>query len=77
MARSVQRLTLGLGSGHELTVREFEPRIGHRAADGESAWDSLSLSLSAPPLLFSHFPFMLDPLSWNLEQNSRILGAGI
>ena len=28
MAQSVQCPTLDLGSGHDLTVREFEPRIG-------------------------------------------------
>ena len=28
VARSVKRPTLGFGSGHDLTVPEFEPRIG-------------------------------------------------
>ena len=32
-------------------VREFEPRIGLCADSAESAWDSLSPSLSAPPQL--------------------------
>ena len=53
VAPSVKHPTLGLGSGHDLTVREFEPRVGLRA-DG---WEPgacfpfcVSLSLSAPPL---------------------------
>ena len=36
------------GSGHDLTVGEFEPR---RAASTEPSSDPLSPSLSAPPLL--------------------------
>ena len=51
MAQSVKHLTLGFGSGHELTVREFEPSIWFCADSGEPAWDSLSPSLSAPPQL--------------------------
>ena len=47
----VERLTLGFGSGHDLTVREFEPRVRLCADSGEPAWDSLSLPLSAPPPL--------------------------
>ena len=51
MAQSVKRLTLDLGSGHNLTVGEVEPRIGLCTDREEPAWDSLSLSLSAPLLL--------------------------
>ena len=51
MAQSVKRPTLGFGSGHDLTVREFDLRVGLCADSLEPAWDSLSLSLSAPPLL--------------------------
>ena len=51
MAQSVTRPTLGLGSGHDLTVRKFEPRIGLCADSAEPVWDSLSPSLPAPPLL--------------------------
>ena len=53
MAQSVQCPTLGFGSGHDLTARAFEPRIGLCADSVEPAWYSLSLSvsLSAPPLL--------------------------
>ena len=28
MAQSVERLSLDFGSGHDLPVREFEPRVG-------------------------------------------------
>ena len=41
---SVKRLTLDLGSGHDLTVHGFDPRMGLCA-------DIAELSLSAPPLL--------------------------
>ena len=43
--QSAKRPTLGFGSGHDLTVREFKPHIGLCADSAESAWDSLS-----PPL---------------------------
>ena len=49
MAQSVKRQTLDFGSGHDLTVREFEPCMGLCADSVEPAWDSLSpfsLSLS-------------------------------
>ena len=49
MAQSVKRLTLDLGSGHDLSVREFEPRIGLWADSVEPAWDSVSLSLCSSP----------------------------
>ena len=51
MAQSVERLTLDLGSGRDLTVCEFEPPPPHRqvhADSAEPAWDSLSPSLSLP-----------------------------
>ena len=60
MAQSVKRPTLGFGSGHDLTVREFDLRVGLCADSWEPAWDSLSLSLSAPPPL---------ALSVSLSQN--------
>ena len=48
MAQSVKHGTLGFGSGHDLTAREF----GLCAGGAEPAWDSLSYSLSPlPPLL--------------------------
>ena len=51
MAQSVEHPTLGFGSGRDLTVCEFEPQVGLRADNAEPAWDFLSPSLSAPPLL--------------------------
>ena len=42
--RSVKHPTLGFGSGHDLTIHGFEPRVGLRADSTESAWDSLFLS---------------------------------
>ena len=47
VAQSVECPTLDSGSGHDLTVCEFEPRIGLCADSTEPAWDCLS----APPLL--------------------------
>ena len=49
MAQSVKHPTPDFGSGHDLTVREFEPHIGLCADSAEPAWDSLSLP--APILL--------------------------
>ena len=48
MAQLVKRLTLDLGSGHDLTFRGFEPRVGLWADSTELAWESLSHSLSLP-----------------------------
>ena len=45
MAQSIRRLTLDFSSGHDLTVHEFEARIGLWAISVELAWDSLSPSL--------------------------------
>ena len=55
VAQVVKRPTLGFGSGHDITVCEFEPRIGLHTDSAEPAWDSLCLSLSvslslSPPL---------------------------
>ena len=46
VAQWVKHLALDFGSGHDLTVREFEPRVGLCAEGAEPAWDPLSLSLS-------------------------------
>ena len=51
MAQLVKCPTLGLGSGHDLMVCEFKPHIGLCGDSAEPAWDSLSPSLSALPLL--------------------------
>ena len=49
MAQSVEHLTLDFGSGHDLTVRGFEPHIGLCTDNAEPTWDSLSLSLCPSP----------------------------
>ena len=59
MAQSVD-----FGSGHDFTVREFEPCIGICADSSEprAASDSVSPSLSAPPQLMmslSHKQFLI------------------
>ena len=56
VAQPVRRPTLGVGWGHDLVVREFKLRIRPLADSAEPAWDSLSLSLSAPPPLALHCP---------------------
>ena len=45
MAQLVKRQTLGFGSGHDLTICEFEPLVGLCPGSVEPAWDSLSPSL--------------------------------
>ena len=66
MAQSVEpcQLTLDFGSGNDLRVREFEPRVGLWADSSEPAWDSVSPSLSAPPPACAH--------SHSLPQNKYI-----
>ena len=51
VAQLVERPTPDLASGYDLTVCEIKPRVGLPADSTEPAWDSLSPSLSAPPLL--------------------------
>ena len=53
VAQPVKRLTLHLGSGGDLMVREIEPRVGLCADSLEPAWDSPSLSPSPLSLAFS------------------------
>ena len=43
VAQSAKRPTLNFGSGHDLTVHRFKPRIGLWAESMEPAWDSLPL----------------------------------
>ena len=50
-AQVVKSLTPDFGSGHDLMVHGTKPCIRLWADSPESAWDSLSPSLSAPPLL--------------------------
>ena len=51
VAQPVKHPTLAFGSGHYLMVHEFEPYMGLCADSVEPAWDSVSPSLYAPPLL--------------------------
>ena len=51
LAQSVKRPTLGFGSGHDLTVCEFELRNGLCVDSAGPAWDSLSLPLYPFPAL--------------------------
>ena len=54
MAQLVEHLILDFGSGHDLMVRKFKPHIRFHADGAEPAWDSFSLSFSAPlPLALS------------------------
>ena len=59
MAQSVERPTLDFGSGHDLMVSEFEPRVG--LCTDIRVWSLLGiLPLSLPPTLHA-----LSPLSQN------------
>ena len=49
VAQSVKHLTLGFGSGHDLMVCGFEPRVGLCVDSSEPAWDYLLLSLCPSP----------------------------
>ena len=58
----VKHLTLGFGSGHDLTVHEFKSRAGLHNDDAEPDWDSLSPLLSLP------FP----ALSLKIKRNNKL-----
>ena len=45
----VKRPSLDFGSGHDLTVHEFEPCVRLCADRVETAWDSVSLALCSSP----------------------------
>ena len=51
MAQLVERLALHFGSGRDLMVHGIEPRVELCTHSTEPAWDSLSPSLSVPPLM--------------------------
>ena len=51
VGESAKHRTLRFGAGHDLTVGEFKPHIGLHTDGAQLALDSLSPSLSAPPLL--------------------------
>ena len=50
MAQLVERLTLDFGSGHDLRIMGLSPMLGSMLS-GESAGDSLSLSLTPTHML--------------------------
>ena len=51
MAQSVKGPNFDLSSGHDLAVHEIESCTRLSTGSTEPAWDSLSPSLSTPPLL--------------------------
>lgn len=51
MARQVEHPNLDFNAGRDLTVLEIEAHLGLSADSIETAWGSLSTSLSAPPCL--------------------------
>ena len=63
MAQLVKHPALDFGSGHDLMVCGIEPCVTPCAESTEPAWDSISPSFSAPPLL------MLSP---SVSQNKFI-----
>ena len=71
MAQLIKRLTLNFSSGHDLTIREFEPHKGLSAVSWEPALDPLSSSLSAPPPLTLALSLSLSQ-KINLKNNKTI-----
>ena len=63
MALSVERQTLGFGLSHDLTVHEFKPPCqALHGQHGGCLGFSLSLSLSAPPLLTPSLSLKINTL---------------
>ena len=60
MAQSVKHEILDFSSDRDLTVHEIEPCVGLSANSVEPGRDSLSPSLSAPPLLILSLPLSLN-----------------
>ena len=73
MIQSVKYPTVDLSSGHDLTVHGIEPHIGLCTDTAEPAWDSLSPSLSAPPL----FSLSLSKRIHKWQKNICVLIRGI
>ena len=73
VTQSVKHLTLHFGSGHDLVVHGFKPRIKLCADSLESAWDSLSSSLLAlPPLRLKVSLVHVLSLSLSLKINKHL-----
>ena len=64
-------IRLDLSSGHGLAVHEFKPHVGLCNDSVEPAWDSLSLPLSAPPLLVFFFIFFTFIFERERERESQ------
>ena len=77
MTQLVNRQTLDFGSGYDLMVREIETRIGLCADSMESAWDSLSPSLSAPPLLILSLYITKNEHFFKRISRAREEGSGV
>ena len=60
MAQLVKRPTLDFGSGHDSAVVGIKPHIRLCTESVEPAWDSVSPSLPAPPLLMHASSFSLS-----------------
>ena len=74
MAQLVKHLTVDLSSGHDLTVREFEPHVGlctDSSEPGACFGFCLPLSLSVPPLLTLCLSVSLS-LSLSLKNKKNI-----
>ena len=63
--------TLDFGSGHDLTVREFETHFRLCADSVKPAWDSRSPSLSAPLMLVLSLSLSLSLKISKLNKNKR------
>ena len=71
MAKSVKPPTLDFGSGHEFMIHGFKPCTRLHADCMESAWDSLSPFISAPPLLMLE---LTHSLSLKISKNFLKMG---
>ena len=64
VAQLVERQTLDISSGGDLTVMGLSPKLGSKLGM-EPAWDSYSPSLSAPtPLIHTHACALLSLSLW-------------
>ena len=68
MVQSAEHPTFELGPGHDLMVREIEPRVGLCVDSTEAAWNSLPLPLcSSPAHAFSLLSLSLKII--NIKKN--------